>query len=142
MEEGKKKLVLQVVIFIVAFAIAFLGTKYIMSGFQSGDAELKKAVTELNRDTPKLIDRETRLDSVSTFDLTLQYHYSLVNISKGDSKLDNESVSNAIRQSAQENFDTNPEMKNFRDKGVSLKYSYKDKTGQDLFDFTIKSNKK
>lgn len=31
MENGKKKLYIQVVIFIVVFAIAFFGTKYIMS---------------------------------------------------------------------------------------------------------------
>ncbi len=142
MEEGKKKIVTQVILFMVVFAIAFFGTKYVVSSFNSDNSELQKAVADMNKDCPKVIDNETRLDSVNTFDNTFQYNYSLVNFSKGDPKLDIENVKKAIRSSAQENFDVNPAMKSFRDKDVSLKYSYKDKTGKDLFDFTIKTNKK
>lgn len=35
MEKGNKKLLVQVLIFIVVFAIAFFGTKYVMSQFKS-----------------------------------------------------------------------------------------------------------
>ena len=139
MQEGNKKLVIQVVIFVVVFAIAFLGTKYVMSSFKSADSELKKEASKLNKDCPKLIDAATRLDSASTFDNTFEYHYSLVNFSKGDPNLDVEGVKQMIRSSAQENFENNPEMKSFREKKVSLKYSYKDKAGKDIFDFTIKA---
>ncbi len=142
MQEGNKKLVVQVVIFVVAFAIAFFGTRYVMSNFKSADSELKKEALKLNKDCPKLIDKETRLDSANTFDSTFEYHFSLINFSKGDANLDVDGVKKMIRASAQENFDTNPEMKSFRDKNVSLKYSYKDKTGKDLFDFTIKASNK
>ncbi len=138
MEEGRKKIVLQVVIFVVAFAIAFFGTKYVMSSMKSGDSELQKAVIEINKDCPKVIDAETRLDSANTFDNTFQYNYTLVNFSKDDPKLDIETVKKGIQSSAQENYNVNQAMKNFREKDVSLKYSYKDKTGKELFDFTIK----
>jgi flagellar biosynthesis/type III secretory pathway M-ring protein FliF/YscJ len=142
MEQGKKKIVVQVVIFIVAFALAFFGTKYVMSSFKSSNPELEKAVTEMNKQCPQVIDNETRLDSASTFDNTFQYNYTLINFAKGDPKLDVETVKKAIRASAQENFDVNPAMKTFREKDVSLKYNYKDKTGKDIFDFTIKTNNK
>ncbi len=142
MEEGRKKIVKQVVIFVVTFAVAFFGTKYVMSSFNSGNSELEKAVTEINKECPKLIDNETRLDSATSVDNTFQYNYTLVNFSKGDPTVDIESAKKAIRASAQNNFDTNPAMKNFREKDVSLKYSYKDKTGKDLFDFTIKTSNK
>jgi flagellar biosynthesis/type III secretory pathway M-ring protein FliF/YscJ len=142
MEEGKKKIVTQVVLFIVVFAIAFFGTKYVMSNLNSSNPELGKAVAEMNKQCPQVIDADTRLDSTSTFEDTFQYHYSLVNFSKEDSKLDVENVKKTIQKLAQENFDINPAMKNFREKQVSLKYTYKDKTGKYLFDFTIKANNK
>ena len=142
MQEGNRKLVVQVVIFVVAFAIAFFGTKYVMSSFKSSDSELEKAVVKMNKGCPKVIDAETRLDRASTFDNTLQYHYSWFNFSEGDPNLEMEEVEKRIRNSAQENFDSNPGMKRLREKNVSLKYSYKDKTGKDLFDFTIKTSNK
>jgi hypothetical protein len=142
MEEGKKKVVAQVVLFIVVFTIGFFGTKYVMSSFNSGNSELKKAVADMNKDCPKLIDAETSLDSATTFDNTFQYHFTLFNFSKGDPELDIESVKKGIQFSAQENYDTNPTMAGFREKDIELKYSYKDKDGKDLFDFTIKTNKK
>ena len=140
MEAGNKKLAIQVVLFVVVFAMAFLGTKYVVSGFNSADGHLKKTAAEMNKECPKLIDAETRLDSTSAGDNIFEYHYSLVNFLKGDPNLDVARVKNGIRQSAQENFDANPELKEFREQKVSLKYSYKDKAGKDLFDFTIKSN--
>lgn len=35
MEQGNKKLFTQIMIFIVVFAVAFLGTKYIMAQFKA-----------------------------------------------------------------------------------------------------------
>jgi len=142
MEDGQKKLVSQIVLFIVVFAIAFFGTKYVMSALKSENSELKKAVAELNKDCPKVIDSETRLDSASTFDNTFEYHFTLINFSKVDPKLNIESVKKEIQYSAQKNYDTNPAMAGFREKDVLLKYSYKDKAGKALFDFTVKTNKK
>jgi len=111
MEEGKKKIVTQVVLFIVVFAVAFFGTKYVMSGLKSGNPELEKAVAEMNKDCPKAIDSETRLDSANTFENTFQYNYTLINFTKGDPKLDLESIKKGIQASAQENLEVNPTMK-------------------------------
>ncbi len=44
MEPGNKKLLTQIVLFIVVFAIAFLGTKYVMSQLKS---DTPKQVNEL-----------------------------------------------------------------------------------------------
>lgn len=42
MEQGNKKLYTQIVIFVVVFAIAFLGTKYVMSQLKSKAPEAVK----------------------------------------------------------------------------------------------------
>lgn len=43
MEQGNKKLLGQVVLFIVVFAVAFFGTKYVMSQFKSkASSEIKE----------------------------------------------------------------------------------------------------
>jgi DNA-binding transcriptional regulator of glucitol operon len=41
MDQNNKKLLKQVLIFIVVFAIAFLGTKYVMSSFNSKESTVK-----------------------------------------------------------------------------------------------------
>lgn len=142
MEEGKKKIVSQVVLFVVVFTIAFFGTKYVMKSFNSGNSELQKEVVELNKECPKLIDSETRLDSANTFDNTIQYHYTLINIEKANSDVNIAELKEFAISQSQTNLDTNPGMKNLKEKAVSLKYNYKDKTGKALFDFTIKPTKK
>lgn len=47
MEKGNKKLYVQIAIFVVVFAMAFLGTRYVMSEFKS------KASNEINESKNK-----------------------------------------------------------------------------------------
>lgn len=141
MEKGKNKSVIQIIIFAVTFVIAFFGTKYVMSGFSSKNVQLEKMAAEMNKDCPKQMDAETRLDSANVFDNTFQYNFSLVNFSKEDPSVDIESVKNFVETNAQHNLDSNTQMKYFREKDVTVKYNYKDKKGEHVFDFSIKSKK-
>ena len=71
MPENNKKLVNQIVLFVVVFAIAFFGTKYVVASFKAENSKLKKEALELNRRGPQLIDSETRLDSTTAWRLAL-----------------------------------------------------------------------
>lgn len=142
MEESKKKIISQVIITILTFLVAFFGTTYLMSNFNSADKELNKIAIEINKSAPTMVDKDTRLDNVSVFENTLEYNYTLINIAKDDAGLDLDGAKKFIMKNAQDNLDNRPEMKDYREKKIALKYNYKDKNGKQLFDFTVKTNKK
>jgi hypothetical protein len=140
MPENNKKLVNQIVLFVVVFAIAFFGTKYVVASFKADNSKLKKVALELNRRGPQLIDSETRLDSTTASGDTLQYHYTLVNLSTKDTTVNLQEAKEYIKKQAQTNFDTNAQMKELRTMKAKLKYEYKDKNNLPVFNFTITAN--
>ncbi len=139
MREGNKKKMVQTVIFILTFGAAFFGTKYVMSGFNLVEKELKKTALEINKSCPKIIDAETRLDSASADHKTLQYHYTILNWVKTARSGELAQDKKQVQVNAQMNLDTSTTMKEFREKGISLKYTYNNKNGQPIFNFTIKA---
>ena len=87
-----------------------------------------------------MIDDETRLDNVKASGDTLQYHYTLVNVVQGDST-DIEGAKKFLIEKSQTNLNSNPEMKDFKENNISLKYNYRDKNGKDLLHFQISPDK-
>jgi hypothetical protein len=142
MDQSVKRKIYQGVIFAITFVIAYFGTQYLLKEFKANDHVLEDMATALNKKCPVMVDNITRLDSASIpNDTTFQYNYTL-SISKEDSIYKQESTKQLIKSNAQKNLDANPDMKYLRDNFVSLKYSYKDRNDKQLFDFTIKSEKK
>jgi hypothetical protein len=142
MDQHLKRKIYQGVIFGVAFIVAYVGTQFLLKEFKGNDHVLKDMANELNKKCPIMVDNVTRLDSASIpNDSTFQYNYTL-SISKEDSIYKGESIKQFIKSNAQKNLDENPEMNYMRDNLVSLKYTYKDKNGKQLFDFNIKLEKK
>jgi hypothetical protein len=121
---------------IISSVIGTVGISEVFSRPSNADILLKQTSTELNKKLPKMIDKETRLDS--TFPApnnTFVYKYTLVNILAKD--YDSNVVKSKVRQSALQNYKTNPVMKPFRDLSVNLKYQYFDKKGTFFMDFDI-----
>lgn len=142
MEKASKSRLSAVLIFAVTFAIAFFGTKYLFSG-NSDDAKLKEIAAQINKSCPVVVDSETRLDNTEAFDgAKIQYNYTLLNVTKGDSTVNISDTKKFIEGQSQQNLDTNPQMHAFREMDITMKYHYKDKNGQFLFDFTIKPKNK
>jgi hypothetical protein len=141
MQENNKKLINQILLFVVVFAIAFFGTKYVVSSFGGNHNKLKQVALELNKRSPQLVDSETRLDSSTASGDTLVYHYTLINLTKNDTTVNLVGAKEFITKQAQSNLDTNAQMKDLRAMKVKLKYEYKDKNNQPLFNFTITSKK-
>jgi len=137
MNKGNKKLITQIIIFIVFFSIAFFGTRMLFS-VNSVDTELKKVAEEINEKCPVLIDSDTRLDSVAAFEgKIIQYNYTLLPFDKSDKSLEIEAMKSKVKIQSQENYDASVEMADFRTKEVKMKYSYYDKNGKFLFDFEV-----
>lgn len=141
-KSSSKKIVLQIVLFLVFFAMAFFATQYILSDkTEKGNSLLIRASKELNAQLPEMLDSDTRLDSTSVENETLKYHYTLVNFPKDNIEVDFDAVKSKMIKKTQDNLDTNPEMKEYRDNNFSLHYIYVDKNKNPVFDYTIKHQK-
>lgn len=103
------------------------------------DKELKEAATNMNKMTPQLLSEGVRLDSVSaTQNKTLQYSYTLTYDVKEELKTEEiNEYKSAAKEEALKSIRNSPDMKNFRDNNVTLKYVYYDKNGKPTTDFSV-----
>ena len=140
---SNKKKIGGVIVFVIAFAVSYFAVGHFVNGGNSDYAQLVKTSEEMNKSFPTQVDADTRLDSTTVQEtpLTLNYHYTAVNIEKSTMTVKPEDVIKQLKEVTQQNLDTAPEMAEFRSKDVSLKYSYSDKNGVFLFDYTIRPTK-
>ncbi len=103
------------------------------------ETELKEAAASMNKITPQLLSEGVRLDSVSVHNnTTLQYNYTLTDDSKDNLTPDEiNDYKIAAKEEALKSIQNSPDMKNFRDKNVTLKYMYYDKNGKSTTDFSV-----
>ncbi|AWA28890.1 hypothetical protein HYN48_01635 [Flavobacterium magnum] len=142
METGKKnhkRLLFSVITFVIAFGLAFFVTTKLMSG-NSVMAQAKAEIESVNKKCPMKIDEMTRLDSVTLSEKTVNYHYVILKL-KDSLPQDMSPAMTEIKAKAQDNLDQNPKMGVIRNNQFSLKYIYKDKVGEPLFDFTLQPKK-
>ena len=133
---------LQIVVFIVSFAVAYFAVDYFFSRNEATPNEMLVTVSkEMNKTMPKMVDAETRLDSTSVENSTLNYHYTLVNVIKDSTEIDLDEVKITMKSRAQMNIDTNEAMKDYRENDISLQYIFVDKEQNKVFDYTVKHQK-
>lgn len=79
-----------------------------------------------------VIDSDTRLDNTIVLSQnTLQYNYTWVNMEKRTTDIDY--IEKNFAPIVIENVKTNPGLKMFRDRNVTLSYYYKDKNGKFVY---------
>ena len=140
-QKNKRTLLYQVLLFVIFFALAFFGTKFLFKK-DIGD-QLKEVSTEMNKSLPMNVDAETRLDGTTFIaPKTMQYNYTALSTNADSLSLDREDLINQLQSNTQNLLDTSPAMKLFRENDVTLKYNYKDKNGKALIDFSINPTKK
>lgn len=84
----------------------------------------------------KMIDEVTRLEGVEALpNRTLLYKYSL--ITKTSSEIPLDALNQSVRPNVVKMYNTLPEMKLFRDNGITIIYQYRDKVGQLIGDFSV-----
>ena len=144
MEKKSSKITpIQIVVFVISFAVAYFAVDYFLSKNDSTpNTMLGRVSKEMNQTMPKMMDSETRLDSTSVANETLNYHYTLINIVKDSSEVDFNLVKSEMIQKAQDNLDTNAAMKEYRENDISLHYIFTDKEKNPVFDYTVKYDKK
>ncbi|MEZ8577528.1 DUF2569 domain-containing protein [Vibrio splendidus] len=97
--------------------------------------KLVQVANEANRDLPKMLDAETKLDAVYTESNNLQYRYSLVNYSATD--IDVNALQQNIRPNLVKSACTNSATVGFMQEGVSVSYTYFDKLGSRITSIDI-----
>ena len=88
---------------------------------------LQSIVDEINLELPQMIDTETRLDYLSVIGLKtgIDYHYTLVNLSKSDLEIGD--INDMLGENVKSFVCESPDMSYFIDNELIIKYSYYDK---------------
>jgi hypothetical protein len=118
--------------FIAAREKALKNKQYQMSP----EGQLSALADRINKQGHKMIDEITRLEGAEALpNRTLLYKYSL--ITKTSSEITPNVLEQVVRPNIVKNYSAHPDMKMFRDNGVTLTYRYRDKTGQLIGDISV-----
>ena len=129
------KHVLTIIGAILGVSVVFLAQQYFFKE-PTYEELLKEAEIEINKKCPMMIDDETRLDSAFALpDNVFQYHYSLVNMEKAATDIDD--LETNLRPSIIDFVKTNPDMKVNREHKTTFVYSYIDKNKEFLFKIVV-----
>jgi len=100
------------------------------------DRTLVETANASNKFCPMMIDVDTRLDNVMALPNKLfVYNYTLVNYENG--MIDTIVAKSHLEQNIVTNVATHPDMQDFREMEVTLKYLYKDKNGKYMFSIIV-----
>jgi hypothetical protein len=140
MENKSKKIsVSQVIVFVICFAVAYFVAAYFLSKDEkSPNVMLIENARVANKSMPKMLDSITRLDSISVDETILKYHHTLINIEKNNSDMDFDLIKSTMTKKSQDNLDTNPIMKEYRENNVYLQYIFNDKNQKEVFEYTVR----
>lgn len=139
---AKNALIVKSIIFLISFGIAFFAARYFFSKTDKTDnLMLVENSRTANKSLPKMLDSETQLDSTSVENMTLKYHHTLIHTVKDSSDFDVITIKSAMSKKAQDNFDNNPVMKDYRENGISLQYIFNDKRGNEILEYTVTHQK-
>jgi len=104
---------------------------------QQFQADLVKAANETNRSLPTMVDKDTRLDStVAGPGKVWTYMYTLV--ATDVTGITNERLNEAMGSNIRNSVCTMKEMKLFIEKGVVMKYNYRDHAGNYIGEIVVK----
>ena len=96
---------------------------------------LSRDVENMNKKLPMMLDEETRLDRVAADSSQTTYFFCLPNLTKTNLELS--ILEKTLHESCMANFKTNSKLAVDRANNASMKYQYKDKNGEFLFEFSV-----
>jgi hypothetical protein len=96
---------------------------------------IKSTVDATNKNTPYLIDKDTRLDSSLGFPSSIGYYYTITTLTK--SEVNSDFLNNTFIPNAKNKACTTPSLQVLFENNISLKYVYHDRNGSRFFDFKV-----
>ena len=107
------------------------GIYYFLPTFLSDPFEkIKTEVLQTSKTLPKMVDTETRFDSVLFVDKKIENHYTLVNITK--SEIDIETMLPNVKESLKNSICGKQNFMDNLSKGIEYSFSYKDKNSEQI----------
>lgn len=139
----KPPLFIRIIGFIILSCFGLFIKSYFFNAKEQNKEEIiQRQLDSLNNTLPIVLDDFARLDTVfKTGKDGFKYCYTLIHVDEKSSEVFKEALEYKLKASSQENYDTNEEMKPFRDMDAKINYNYNDKNGYYLFDFTIRPTK-
>ena len=117
-------------------ALVVGGGIYVLPGFLSDPFEkIKTEVLQTSKTLPKMVDTETRFDSVLFVDKKIENHYTLVNITK--SEIDIETMLPNVKESLKNSICGKQNFMDNLSKGIEYSFSYKDKNSEQISTIVI-----
>lgn len=124
---------------LIAFAVLFVLTYWLMTGPLSSKTTVEKQLqmlsAGLSEKCPMMVDDITRLDSVRSQGIVLNYYYTLMGVDKGMG--DFSQAGQQIGVQILEQVKTSPDMSTLRRNRVTFGYIYRDRNGTLLFELEI-----
>jgi len=121
------------------FLVARDRAQKIHASLATVEGQLQALAVQLNKQSNKMVDEVTRLDGVEALpNLTLVYKYSL--ISKTPTEITSEMLDRTVRPNLVKMYNTFPDMKQFRDNGITITYQYRDSSGAKLGEISVGPN--
>src|SRR5512145_1718114 len=128
MKKQRSKNIVRAIIGLAAVIVISVLLKLFVFNTPPFDKAILKAVSELNKSCPIMVDQQTRLDNaIALPDKVLQYNYTLVNWYKDS--IDVEAFELYMKPMLVNLVKTSPNLKIYRDHNATLSYSYKDRNG-------------
>ena len=107
-----------------------------LSGQELSKHPLFRAADQFNSSCPRMVDRDTRLDSAVFIPANIfRYDYTLVNYSAG--QVAGEALAGDLRPRIIANVSRNPEMKVQRDQRVTMVFHYRDRNGDFITEISL-----
>lgn len=117
--------------------ILYFAAGFTAGYFQAQERAIDKVVSESNKDLPKMVDEETRLNSVSIDQKLKIYKLNLSLINLMQSEIDLSAVHQAFEKSIKPTTCSNETFSVFFADGYEINYVYKDKSGDVIANFTV-----
>lgn len=132
---GKNKKFSRTILFAIIVAILLI-IRFAFAKDAPFKPVLKEAAMEVNKTCPQVIDKETRLDSVTVHDQnTFRYNYTLIDQQKDS--MDVEMFVLSVEPLMIDNAKNNTELSLFRENQVTLEYVFRDASQQFVTRITI-----
>lgn len=128
--------ILAILIGAMAFAASYYYARQLFFKQPTAEQIMSESVADLNKNCPKLIDENSRLDSVHLLPgKVLQYNYTLVKLNKSVVNMD--TVKKYMVLKIIKNAKINPELKIYRNNQATLNYIFNDKDGEYVLDVSV-----
>ncbi len=126
--------------FLLIIAAGFFAIQHFITSGGLFDKGMEMIANEMNKSCPVMVDNETRLDNVEIIPGNIfQFNYTLVNIE--NASIDTTQVKTYLEPLIIQNIKSSPQMTLQKERKTTMKFVYKDKNGDYLFQISVAPEK-